>query len=103
MQGKLAEFEKRGAELVALSVDSVEDGKALAEREKLSLTLLSDPTRKVIQAFGIDDPGNEISWPAVYVLAPDGSVAGGAFLQSYKERPPVEDILAAVDSAKSAK
>ena len=101
LQSHLEDFEKRGAVLVALSVDSVPDSQALAEREKLSFPLLSDPDRTVIKAFGLDDPGNEIAWPAVYVLARDGTVVWRAFLDSYKERPPVSDILAAVDRAKT--
>jgi peroxiredoxin len=103
LQGQRAEFEKRGAALVALSVDSVELSKDLAEREQLSLTLVSDPKRHLIQAFGLDDPVNEISWPAVYVLGRDGKVVWRAFLQTYKERPPVSDILAAVDRATGEK
>lgn len=102
MQSQRGEFDKRGAELVALSVDSVDVSTALAEREKLSLTLLSDPERRVIRAFGLDDPGNEVSWPAVYVLAPDATVVHRAFFESYKERPPVAEILAAVERAASS-
>ncbi|MBK7585615.1 MAG: peroxiredoxin family protein [Myxococcales bacterium] len=101
MQSQRGEFEKRGAELVALSADPVETSKELAGREKLSLTLVSDPERKIIGAFGLDDPGNEVSWPAVYVLGPDGTVVYRAFLETYKERPPVADILAAVERAKN--
>jgi peroxiredoxin len=85
--------------LVALSVDPVDVSKELAEREKLSLTLLSDPDRRVIKAFGLDDPGNEVSWPAVYVIGADGTVVYRAFLESYKQRPAVAEILAAVDRA----
>ena len=100
LQSHLEEFEQRGAVLVALSVDSVADSQALAAREHLSLPLLSDSDSTVTKAFGLYDPGNEIAWPAVYVLAPDGAVVWRVFLDSYKERPPVSDILAAVDRAK---
>lgn len=100
MQGKLAEFEKRGAELVALSVDPVDESEKLKKKLDLGFPLLSDPQRELIKKFGLDDPGNEISWPAVYVIAPDGKIAWRAFLETYKERPPPDQILEAVDAAK---
>ena len=61
---------------------------------------MSDPERALITAFGIDDPANEISWPAVYVIDAEGKIAWRAFLESYKERPPPTEILAAIDAAK---
>jgi peroxiredoxin len=101
LQSRQAEFTKLDASLIALSVDSVDDSKALSERESLSMPILSDPDRAITKAFGLDDPANEISWPAVYVLARDGTVAWRVVLEGYKERPPADDILAAVaDAAK---
>jgi len=61
---------------------------------------LSDPTRKLVKAFGVYDPGNDIAWPAVFLIDSDGTVVWRSFLDGYKERPPVKEILDAIDSAK---
>lgn len=96
LQSRHKDFTDRNATLVAMSVDSVDDSKALSEREDLSLPILSDPDAALTKAFGVYDPGNEVAWPAVYIIAPDGTIAWRLFLETYKERPPVDDILAAV-------
>lgn len=79
-----------------MSVDSVESSQELAQKLELSFPLLSDPKRELIQAFGLDDPANEISWPAVYVIDAQGKVVWRAFLETYKDRPPPDEILAAL-------
>jgi peroxiredoxin len=83
-----------------LSVDSVETSKQLEQKLELGFPILSDPTRELIQGFGLDDPANEIAWPAVYVIDASGKITWRAFFESYKERPPPKEILAAVDAAR---
>jgi peroxiredoxin len=84
-------------ELVALSVDEVADSKALAQKLSLSFPLLSDTDRKLVRAFGVYDPGNEIAWPAIFIVGPDGKITWLKFLDEYKTRPPVQELLDAID------
>jgi peroxiredoxin Q/BCP len=46
------EFEKRGIVIVGISKDTVISHKKFADKYKLNFTLLSDPERKVIEAYG---------------------------------------------------
>lgn len=48
----LEEFEQRNAVVLGVSPDSVESHRRFREKQKLRVTLLSDPERKVIQAYG---------------------------------------------------
>ena len=48
----LEEFEKLGAVVLGVSPDSVESHRRFREKQGLRVTLLSDPERKVIQAYG---------------------------------------------------
>jgi len=53
-------FQKKGIIIVAISVDNADESRALAERRNLSFSLLSDPGRKVISRYGVNDAEREI-------------------------------------------
>ncbi|KIG16665.1 hypothetical protein DB30_04284 [Enhygromyxa salina] len=80
-------------------MDPLESSQELAAKLELGFPVLSDPNREIVKGFGIDDPANEVSWPAVYVIDRSGKIAWRAFLETYKERPPPDEILAAIDAA----
>lgn len=48
----LAEFKKRGVQVIGISKDSVKSHKKFAEKFKLNYPLLSDPSTETIQAYG---------------------------------------------------
>jgi alkyl hydroperoxide reductase subunit AhpC len=50
-----------------------------------------------VRAFGVYDPGNEIAWPAIFIVGPDGKIAWRKFLDEYKTRPPLQELLDAID------
>ena len=64
-----------GASIAAVSVESPADSKALAEKLGLSFPVLSDPERRVIRGFGVQDRENGIAWPSIFVIAKDGKIA----------------------------
>ena len=80
---------------MAISVDDLEDSKALADKLALSFPLVSDADRALTKAFGLYDARNDIAWPAVFVLAADGKVAWRSFEDTYKERVPIDEIIEA--------
>ena len=75
------------------------DSEALAKKLNLEFPVLSDTDAKLVKAFGLFDAGNEIAWPAVYVIDPSGKIAWRGFLETYKERVTVDDILKAAKAA----
>lgn len=50
---RISEFRKRGAVVLGVSADSVESHASFAERYGLRFPLLSDPDKKVINAYGV--------------------------------------------------
>lgn len=78
---------------MAISADPPATAASLAVKSGLSFPLLSDPDRSVIQRYGVDDPENEIAWPAVFVIGPDRKIIRRWTFDSYKERPPISSII----------
>jgi peroxiredoxin len=100
------DLDARGFKLVALSYDNVETLAKFAKSSKITYTLLSDPRSTVIDAFGIrnmDVAGNKrmdgIPHPAIYVISADGVILDKLYEESYRERPPADVVLKAVDAA----
>ena len=85
--------------LWAISIDSAEQSKALAEKiaadqkGKVTFSLLSDPEHQVIDRYGLRDPRYEeqklegIPYAAVYVIDKMGKVAWARVENDYKQRP----------------
>ncbi len=89
-------FSKKKAALVAISVDDAAESVALAKKLGLEFPLLSDPGMRVTTAYGLQDPGNETAWPAVFVLDADNRVVWRAIESSYKVRPTTKTVRAAI-------
>ncbi len=107
-----AEFEKRGLSVVFISYDSAEKQKAFAQGKNVSLTLLSDPESKIIDAFGLRNEKHTsgrfagIPHPAAFIVKPDKTIAAKLFEadyatndKSYVNRPEVGAVLAAADAS----
>jgi len=92
-------FRELGARIVAISVDGVEANRKLSERLKLTFPLLSDPERKVVQAFGVEEkkmgegypPG--IANPAVFIIDSKGSVRVKHSTSDFADRPPNSTLI----------
>lgn len=99
MQDRIDEFEAKGARIVAISSDAASDGAALAK--KLDLTpdevpLASDPDRRVIELYRVDDDRKEISLPATFVVGKDGRIKYVYVRRRAPDRPEVDSVLAAL-------
>lgn len=64
--------------------------------------MVSDADRSLTKGFGVYDQGNDIAWPAVFVLDAKGAVAWRSFEDTYKERVPIEAIVEAAQKAAGA-
>ena len=94
MAGDYQKLKSAGAEVLAISVDSPEKSSNLADKLKLPFPMLSDPRHKVIDSYGILDPGGEISRAAVFILDQKGVVRWSYIADDYKVRPLDETLLA---------
>lgn len=116
LQKLVPEFEKLGAQLVAISPQKPDESLSTAEKNELSFTVLSDADRQVgesfqlmfkvsedikplYQGFGIDlDAVNgDDSWrlpvPATFVVNNEGEVVYAFVNGDYKKRAEPNDIL----------
>ena len=78
-----------------MSPDPVEDSRELIKEEGFTFRLVSDPDRKVIKRFGVDDPANETAWPSV-VVTHEKHVVFRHISESYDRRATVAQLKAAV-------
>jgi peroxiredoxin len=106
------EFASRGVQVVAVSSDDEERGKAMAEKVNASgvkfaygLSLRSArewglyiSTSRGTTSIGIDEP-ELFSEPGVFIVRPDGTLYYGATQTMPFARPQFQDLLGAIDFA----
>lgn len=83
---------------MAISGQNLEQAQLLATRLDLTFPLLADPEARVLRAYGVLDEPNETAWPAVFIIDRAGRVGWAHLESSYKVRPAVVEILAALDA-----
>jgi peroxiredoxin len=106
------EFASRGVQVVAISSDTEERGKTMADKVKASgvkfaygLSLRSArewglyiSTSRGTTSIGIEEP-ELFSEPGVFIVRPDGTLYYGAVQTMPFARPPFQDLLGAIDFA----
>lgn len=120
LQTNVEEFHKRGAKLVALSVDKVESAQETMTKENLGFPLLTNPDADVLasyhltlklddatlekyETYGIDvekasgKTHHTIAVPAVFVIDESGVIRWSYVNENYKVRASISDILGALD------
>jgi peroxiredoxin len=89
-------FEESGLQVAAISVDSVDQQRAMVEKLLLPFPLLSDPDGQVIRSWDVwSDGEGGLARPAVFLVRPDGSLAHSYVGSDYADRPDDEDLFAA--------
>jgi peroxiredoxin len=75
-QGSLAEFERRGVELVGVSVDSAFCHKAFQGHLGITIPLLADfhPKGEVARAYGVWSEKYGVAGRVLVLIGPDGTV-----------------------------
>lgn len=94
-----SEYQATGAEVVGISIDTVESHGKFAEKHSLPLRLLSDPDGKISAEYGMKSwlPGR--SARGVVVIDKDGKIAYSKVQPLSLFRPADEDVLAAIRTA----
>ncbi|MFQ5934750.1 MAG: peroxiredoxin family protein [Dehalococcoidia bacterium] len=97
VQDMYQEFQKLGANWVALTSDEPQNVKKLADRCKFSFLLLSDPGGLVARSYGVlwDDEGDHND-PGVFLVRSDGILVYQSIVSGPLGRAPVADVLTAV-------
>jgi peroxiredoxin len=100
-QQELDEFERRGAQVLGISVDSVYSHGAWAAVRGITFPLLSDfaPKGEVARRYGIWRESDGFSERALYVIDPDGRIAYGHVSPKLHHIPDIYELLDAVETA----
>ena len=114
MQAGLKKIEAAGVKVVGISYDSVEVLKAFSDKNKIAFPLLSDPDSKTIVNYALRNKETKgkkagkinldgIPYPGTIIVDKDGVVRAKLFLDGYRERHSVDDLVKAVKALKKKK
>ena len=100
LQGRLADLEKQGLSVVAVSYDPVETLAKFASARNITFPLLSDNDSSVIRKYGIFNDTTEkgtrfygVPWPGTFVLDARRTVTSRFFEERYQERNTAASIV----------
>ena len=102
----LEEFQRHGATVVGISPDSTDSHRRFRERHGLKVLLLSDPEKRVLEAYGVwklkrmygrEYYGVERS---TFLIDPEGTIR--RVWRKVKVRGHVEEVLEALKSSKGS-
>ena len=100
MSGGLADYEKLGADVIAISVDTPYAQEAWAKANKITLTIVSDLNKTVIRAYGVVLPTfggiYEAAARAAFVIGKDGVVKYAEQTATPKDLPNFNAVKAAL-------
>ena len=90
---------------MAISVDTPEESRKLAQEMSYTFTLLCDPNAEVIRRYdlvhaGAGENGRDIARPAEFLLDPSGTVRWVNLTENYTVRARPEQILNAAKELK---
>ena len=111
MQKDLAKLETSGVKVVGVSYDSVEVLKGFADKQKVTFPLLSDPDSKTIAAYALknkETAGKKLGkididgvpYPGTLLVDKEGVIRAKLFVDGYKERHSVDELVKAVEGLK---
>jgi peroxiredoxin len=98
-QGEFEEFERRGAQLLAISVDSLYSHGAWAAVRGLTFPLLADfnPKGEVARRYGVYRDGDGFSERAIYVVDADGMIRWSHVSPQLHHVPDINTLFDALD------
>ena len=94
---KFAEFERRGAQPAAVSVDPPRRNAAMVGKLRLPFPLLSDPVGEVARAYGLWNEDEKLATPSVVVVDRSGGVSYLYAGRDFADRPTDEEVFLALD------
>ena len=99
LQSRIQAFRDLGANVVAISVDSVEQNAEMAKSRGFDYAILSDADHRAMRAFGLVHAGafqgEDIARPATFVID-RGAIRWRDLTSNYRVRPTADEVLEAV-------
>ena len=98
MRDRIADFEKRGAQVIAIAPDTLEHAQTFFERNALPFACLADPDRKVFRQYDVKSAMISLGQrPGVFIIDGEGTVRFAYVGFQQWEIPSIEDTLAELD------
>lgn len=94
---KYEEFERRGAQVVGISVDPPDHSAGLVEKLSLPFPLLSDPQGALIKRYGLWNEKDRVSVPAIVVVDRTGRIVWLYAGHDFSDRPGDDNLFSALD------
>lgn len=98
IQKNLDKFEQKGAQVLAISVDSPWSHQAFAQDRGISFPLLSDFHREVVRSYGVEHEGG-FSNRAYVIVDKEGTVRAKKVEEVPSNSPDLEEVLQDLDKA----
>lgn len=100
LQANLAKIQGAGVQLVGISYDTPETLTRVMGKHGLTFPLLADVGSKTIDAYGIRNQEAKgraagVAHPVLFLLDQQGVIRAKLMRDNYKERPEVDEIVAA--------
>ena len=94
MQNDYDKIKAKGAELIAISSDTVASSKQTVDKEGLKFTVLADSEKETIADYNVVDPNNKhLARPATYILNQNGVISWSFLDERLGHRIPNEEII----------
>jgi peroxiredoxin len=98
----LREFESRGVQIAAISVDSPRESSDLARSQGYTFPLLCDPDMAAIRAYGVlhqhgGEHGQDIARPAEFLVDRSGTIRWVNLTENVLARLRPQTVLGALD------
>lgn len=100
LQNELAALEALGVQVVGISYDSVEILHNFSDSSGITFPLLSDVDSQTIREYGIHFQKG-LPHPGTYLVDSAGKVRAALFLEGYRARHSVADLIDAVQATSS--
>ena len=93
---EIEEFEKRGVQIVGISVDPPSNNAAMVGKLQLPFPLLSDPEGELARHFGLWDADESLAVPSVVIVDQSGEVRYLYRGSDFADRPTDDEVFAAL-------
>jgi peroxiredoxin len=90
-------FVTEGVNLAGISVDPIENNRAMVDKLLLPFPLLSDPDGRVIKEWGVwNDNDGGIAKPSIFAIRRDGSIGWAYIGRDFADRPTDDELFESI-------
>ena len=89
-------FVQEGVSLAGISVDPIENNRAMVEKLVLPFPLLSDPEGRVIKEWSVWNESEAIARPSIFAIRKDRSIAWAYVGLDFADRPTDDELFSSI-------